>query len=164
MLVVIEITCVLAGMTPLVGGYYLAGLSPVAIACLITGSFWLISLWRQWTWLASLGLFAFVGAGAAGVWLGMNPILVAFSMLGSLLAWDLAGFSRRLRGMAPEDDLRRIEKTHFVRLAGLGAIGMVLVLAGLGMNLRFSFGWAFLLTLAAILGILQLADRLRRGG
>jgi hypothetical protein len=151
-------------MAALVAGYYQADLSTIAFGCLVIGLLWLISQWRRWYWVASFGLFAFVGAAGIGVWFSLSPILMAFSVLGSLSAWDLADFSRRLGRAAPEDDLRPLQKKHLLRLASLGAIGMALILAALFLNLRISFGWVFLLTLAALLGLMQLVNHLRQGG
>jgi hypothetical protein len=151
-------------MLPLIAGYIQLNLSAVAIGCFVIGSLWLLSLWRRWMWIASPGLFAFVIAAGIGIWIGLSPILMACSVLGSLLAWDLDDFSRRLRGAAPDDDLRKLENKHLMRLASLGAIGLVLILAALVMHLRFSFGWVFLLTIAAVAGMMQLVKRLRQGG
>jgi hypothetical protein len=92
----------------------------------------------------------------------LSPFLLAISVLGSLLAWDLADFSRRLRRAAPEDDLRLLEKQHLMRLAGLGGLSLVLTLAALIVRLQVSFGWLFLLAIVAVLGLLQLVKRLRQ--
>jgi hypothetical protein len=159
-----ETVCILAGMLALIAGYYPSNLPAVAIGCFVTGLLWLLSQWRHWTWVASLGLFVFVCAAGMGVWLGLSPILMASSVLASLLAWDLADFSRRLRGAAPEDNLGKHETRHLVRLASLGGIGLALLLAALFMRMRISFGWIFLLTIAAVAGMMQLANHLRRDG
>jgi hypothetical protein len=151
-------------MLALMAGYSQSSLSPVAIGCFIMGLLWLLSQWRRWAWVASLGFLGFVCAAGVGVGIGLNPILMALGVLGSLLAWDLSDFSRRLGGAAPEDNLRMLENKHLVRLASLGAIGFVLMLAALVMQLRISFGWVFLLAIAAVAGMLQLVNRLHRGG
>jgi len=163
-IVAAETICILTGMLALVAGYYQSGLSSVAIGCFVLGLLWLLSQRRNWYWVASPGLFIFVAAAGIGVWIGLNPILMAFSVLGSLLAWDLADFSRRIHAAAPEDDLRRLQEKHLVRLVSLGAVGLALILAALLMRLRISFGWIFLLTIAAVAGMMQLVKRLRRGG
>jgi hypothetical protein len=159
-----ETICILAGMLTLMAGYFQSGLSLVAIGCFVIGLLWLFSQQRRWTWVASLAFFVFVGAAGVGVWIKLSPILMAFSVLGSLSAWDLDDFSRRLRGAAAEDDLRKLEKNHLLRLASLGTIGLALILAALLIHLRISFGWLFLLAFMVVLGVMQLADRLRRGG
>jgi hypothetical protein len=159
-----ETICILAGTLPLVAGFFQSNLSPVAIGCFMIGLIWLLSQWRRWIMVASFGLFVFVVAAGIGIWIGLSPFLMAVSVLGSLSAWDLAGFSLRLRRAAPEDDLRKLEKNHLVRLAGLAAIGLVLILAAAFSHLRISFGWLFLLAIAVVLGMMQLVNHLRRGG
>ncbi len=163
MIPVAETICILAGMLSLMAAYYNSSLAPVAIGCFVVGLFWLFSRWRRWAWVASLGLVIFVGAAVLGLWIGLSPILMTCSVLGGLLAWDLADFSRRLYRAAPEDDLRKLENKHLVRLVILGVIGLSLSLVAMYLNLRISFGWMFLLAFAALLGLMQLVKRLRRG-
>jgi hypothetical protein len=160
---VAETICNLAGMLSLMAGYYDSSLSPVAIGCFVIGLLWLLSQWRRWAWVASLGLVVFVGAAVLGLWIGLSPTLMACSVLGGLLAWDLADFSRRLHCAAPEDDLRKLENKHFLRLVILGAIGLSLSLVAMYLHLQISFGWMFLLAFAALLGMMQLVKHLRRG-
>jgi hypothetical protein len=159
-----ETICILAGMLPLTVAYFLSNRSALAIGCFVVGLLWLLSQWRRWTRVAHAGLIVFITAAGIGVWIGLNPILMALSVLGSLLAWDLADFSGRLHAAAPEDDLRILVKSHLLHLAGLGVIGLVVILAALLFHLRISFGWLFLLAFVAVFGMMQLANRLRRGG
>jgi hypothetical protein len=161
-IIIAETICILAGMLPLAAGYFQFGLALVAIGCIVIGLLWLLSQWRRLDWAASLGMLVFTCASALGVWVGLSPFLLAISVLGSLLAWDLADFSRRLRRAAPEDDLRPLEERHLLRLAGLGGLSLVLTLAALIIRLQVSFGWLFLLAIAAVLGLLQLVKRLRQ--
>jgi hypothetical protein len=156
-----ETICVLTGMLPLFVGYTQSRLIPAAVGCFVIGLFWIYSERRGWHWVAPAGLFVFVIAAGAGVWIRLPPILMALSVLGSLMAWDLAGFSRRSKDAAPEDDLRSLEKSHLLQLASLGAAGLVLILAAMLINLRISFGWMFLLVLAAMFGIMQMVRRYR---
>jgi hypothetical protein len=151
-------------MISLMAGYSHSKLSPVGIGCFVIGLIWLLAEWRLWAWVASPALFVLVGAAGIGAWLGLSPILMAFSVLGSLLAWDLADFSRRLHSAAPEDDLRKLENKHLVRLGILGTTGLPLSLVAMYLHLQISFGWMFLLALAVVLGMMQLVKRLRRDG
>lgn len=162
MIIIAETICILAGMLPLAAGYFQFDLPLVAIGCLVIGLLWLLSQWRRLDWAASLGMLIFTGASALGVWVGLSPFLLAISVLGSLLAWDLADFSRRLRRAAPEDNLRLLEKQHLMRLAGVGGLSLALTLAALIVHLQISFGWLLLLAIVAILGLLQLVKRLRQ--
>ena len=162
MIIIAETICILAGMLPLAAGYFQFDLPFVGIGCLVIGLLWLLSQWRHLDWAASLSMLVFTCAAALGVWVGLSPFLLAISVLGSLLAWDLADLSRRLRWAAPEDDLHLLEKQHLLRLAGLGGLSLVLTLAALIVRLQISFGWLFLLAIVAALGLLQLVKRLRQ--
>jgi hypothetical protein len=150
-------------MLPLVAGYFQFHLPQVAIGCLVIGLFWLLSLSRRWAWPASMGLVVFMVLAGMGAWIRMSPILIAFSVLGSLFAWDLDGYSRHLRNAAPEDPLKLFEKAHLQRLAILAGTGLILIVVAVSFHVQISFGWMFLLALVAVLGLIQLVDRLRRG-
>ncbi len=164
MLIIAESFCILVGYLPLVAGYFQHQLPVVAIGAFAVGLLWLFWSARYRIWIASIGLFLLVCASGIGVWLGLSPVLMATSILGSLSAWDLAGFSHRLQRAAPEDDLRQLKKSHLVQLASLVVISLVLVLLGLLIRVKIPFWWLFLLALAAVFGIMQLVNRMQRGG
>jgi hypothetical protein len=163
MIPVAEAIATLVGMLSLMGGYYHSSLSPVAIGCFVIGLLWLLSQWRRWSWVPSLGLVVFMGAAMLGLWIGLSPILMTCGVLFGLTAWDLADFSSRLHRAAPEDNLRKLENTHLVRLTLLGLVSLSLSLLAMFLHLQISFGWMFLLAFAVILGMAQLVKRLRRG-
>jgi hypothetical protein len=164
MIFMIETVCILAGTIPLVAGYFRSDFPVVAAGCLAFGLIWLFSEWRRWVWMAPVALVIFIIAAGMGVWIGLSPYLMALSVLGTLLAWDLADFSQRLRGAAEEDELRILRKNHLVLLVSLAAISLVLMGAALLIHIRISFGWLFLLSMAVVLGIMNLVKRLRRSG
>jgi hypothetical protein len=163
-IIIAETICILAGMLPLAAGYFFSDLPLVAVVCLIFGLIWLLSQWVRLDWAATLGMLVFACLAGLGVWIGLSPILLSISFLGSMLAWDLSDFSRRLRRATPGDDLGTLEKQHLLRLGALGGLSLVLMLAALLVHLQLSFGWLFLIALVAILGLLQLVKRLRQGG
>jgi hypothetical protein len=158
-----ESVCILLGVLPLIAGYIRFNLSTVAIGCFAIGLLWLFSRQRYRALAASFGLFILTCAAGIGVWIGLSPILMAFSVLGNLSAWELAGFSHRLRQAAPEDNLNQLEKAYLVQLFSVGGISLVLVLVGLLTRIQIPFGWIFLLVLVAVIGMMQLENRLRRG-
>jgi hypothetical protein len=167
MTLIFETLCILAAALSLVAGYIQFGLPQAAVACLVTAVLWLIELFSHWPrlkWVPSAGLLVFILMAGLGAWVGLSLFLPAVSVLFSLWAWDLSDFSRRLRRAAPQDDLRGLEKAHFLRLGVLGGISLALMLTALLVHLQISFGWLFLLALFAILGLLQLVKRVRMGG
>jgi hypothetical protein len=163
-MLITESVCILIGTLSLATGYYQFRLPVVAIGWIVLGLVWLLSRWGRWAWMASIGLFVCVCAAGVGVGIGLSPVLMAVSVLGSLFAWDLADFSRRLQRAAPEDDLRQLQQLHLLRLAALGGISLALYLAATFIHLVISFGWLFLLALAAVLGLVETARRLRKAG
>ena len=62
-----ESICILAGMLPLIAGYFQFNFFPVAIGCFLIGLLWLFSQGRPWVWVAPLGLSVFVIAAGLGV-------------------------------------------------------------------------------------------------
>jgi len=159
---VFEIIFIVLSIGVLVAGYALAGLYSLAIASLGIGLFWLLALWRRWSWSASVGFILTGVAAGFGIWFGISPVLITISVLGSLLAWDLSDFQVRLQSAHPEDNVPRLEQKHLIRIAILGLVGLSLSLAALVIRIQFRFEWIFLLALAAVWGITQLANRLRR--
>lgn len=164
MLLLAESVCILVGMLSLIVGYLQFNLLPVAIGCFAIGLLWLFTLGRYRAWVASFGIFFNVCASGIGIWLGVSPFLMAFSVLGSLSAWDLTGFSYRLQFASPEDNLRTLEQRHLLLLAIFSGISMVLVLLGLLIRVEIPFGWMFLLVLMTIFGIMKLINSFRREG
>ena len=156
-----ETACILLGLLPLAAGYFQFHFPQVAIACLVIGLLWLVTQGRRWSWVAGFGLFVFVCAAGAGVWIGLSPLWMGLSVLGSISAWDLADFFRRLQNAAPEEDLRQIKTAHLARLGVLDGVSLVLILVVMLVHLHISFGWMFVLALAAILGIVQVVRRYR---
>ena len=162
MILASETICILLGMLPLVLGYMRFNLLPVGMGCLVVGLLWLV-LQRQSRAMVSSLCFIVLGfAAGMGAWIGVNPFLMAISLLGSLMAWDLTDFSRRLRRAAPEDNLRNLERRHILQLAMLGGIGLSLILTVLFGRLKISFGWILLLVIVFISGMIQLVNRLRQ--
>jgi hypothetical protein len=164
MLLAAESICILAGALPLVVGYFQLKLSLIAFGAFAIGLLWLFSPSRYRIWIASIGFFIFVCASGVGTWLGLSPFLMAISILGSLSAWDLAGFSSRLRCAAPEDDLHQLKKKHLILLTCLVGTSLVLVASGLLIRVNIPFWWLILLALAVVFGIMQLLNRMRGRG
>jgi hypothetical protein len=160
MILTAELICILLATLPLVVGYLQFNLPLAAMGAFAIGLLWLFSPRKFRVWIAPIGFFIYVCASGIGAWLGLSPIWMAISVLGSISAWDLAGFSRRLARASPGDDLRQMEKRHLVQLACLTGISLVLVLMGLLIHVHIPFWGLFLLTLAAVLGLMQLVNRI----
>ncbi len=162
-MLVIESLSVLIGFLPLTLGYLKPNGLGLSLTCALVGSFWLVSVWIKRSWMALPGLIVLTFMAGLGVWDGLNPFLMACSILGSLVAWDMGAFRHRLQNAAPEDDLRKLIRRHTWRLTWFGTVSLVMILFGLFVKFRISFGWIYLLTFLGIISLTQLVGYLRGG-
>lgn len=146
-------------------GYALGGFWAGMVWILALGFLWLIGQWRQWRWMASIGLVFFVGAAAGGFWLGLAAGWMLLGVVAALDAWDLDYFFQRLSRVAADETLaqrRELKQRHLRRLAVVNVMGLLLAAVALEVRFEFSFGAAFWLGLLAILGLSQAVGFLRR--
>jgi hypothetical protein len=142
-------------------GYLHDRQAALALALLVLGLLWVLAQWRGWDWASGLGLAATAGVAAAGAWLGLPPGWMIAAAVAALLAWDLAGFRRRLALAAPTDDLPALTHRHLASAGLVAGIGVLLAAAATLVELRFPLGWTMLLALAAALGTARLVGWLR---
>lgn len=145
-------------------GYGLGGLWAGALLILGLGSLWLLGQSRGWSSMASVALVLFVGAGAAGLWLGLAGGWMLPGVVAALSAWDLDHFAQRLRSAGRVDRVRELERRHIRRLLIVDGLGLVLAVAALGIKVRFGFGVAFFLGLLAALSLSLVIGSMRREG
>ena len=151
------------GTLSLVWGYRVGGFSEAVTWILVGGALWALAQARHWWWVPSLGLLAAVILAGFGLWLDLPGGWMLAGALGSLFAWDLSDFERRLRAAAPGDDAVGLEHRHLLRLSILAALGFVSSLLGMLFRLEFSFEGVAFLALLAALGLTQLIGRMQRG-
>jgi hypothetical protein len=147
-------------------GYALGGLwawTPLIVAL---GFLWLLGQWRGRGWMTSVGLVFFVGVATGGLWLDLAAGWMLFGMVAALSAWDLDYFAQRLRSVEWAETLaerrRDLERRHLWRLLLVDGLGLLLAAVALGVEVKLSFGAAFLLGLLAVLGLSQAIGFLRR--
>jgi hypothetical protein len=142
--------------------YAQAELASLSLFLLFFGIAWLFSLWRNWDWFSSLGLFVAVFAAAIGFWFELNSSWMMAGAAFALFAWDMAEFRRRLRAIIVDDQIRGMERRHIARVSLVILAGMFLVTIALLVQLRFTFEWGVLLVIVILLGIAQLVAWFRR--
>lgn len=154
---------ILIGAGTLAWGYTQVGLSQLARWILLFEAAWLLATWQRWRWFAHIGLaFNFVAA-ALGLWfLNFPPGWMFAGAIAGLLAWDLTDFRYRLRFAANAAERRVVEARHLMRSAFLAVLGFALASLAMVVKLQFNFEWAVLLTVIAVLGLLQLVGWFRR--
>jgi hypothetical protein len=137
----------------------------VVLAFLLGGQIWPAALMlyaypHHWTWVPPLGLFLAYGLIATGFLMGLKPVLLFMAALLSLANWDLAGLEMRLRLVDPEEDISRLERSHFLRLGLVLAAGAAGIWAALNLRLKLSFEWIAVLSVLGAWGLGRLIHRL----
>ena len=154
---------ILMGVCSLAWGYAQIGLPQFARGILAFGAVWLIAIWQRWRWFAYIGLLFNFLAAALGLWLlNFPPGWMFAGAIGGLMAWDLTDFSHRLRFAASDDEHRRFEMRHLVRISMLAMLGFGLASLAMLIKFQFNFDWALLLAIVAAFGIVQLVAWLRK--
>jgi hypothetical protein len=143
-------------------GYALGGYWTWAPFIVALGPLWLLGLWRDWGWMASLGLVLFIGAAVGGFYLDLTAGWMLLGAVAALVAWDLHSFRQRLRSVGRVGGARELERRHLWRLLVVSGLGLLLAGTALGIKVKFSFAVACLLGLLAALGLNRTIGFLRR--
>ena len=131
---------------------------------LVLGGLWFIALRRGWRWVSPVGLALTVAAAAAGVYLGLEPGMMLLGVAGGLVAWDLQSFGHSLEGVRFVKGTRNLERRHLLRLLAVAALGLLVAVVSLGIEVRLSFGLLMVTGLLLMLGIAQVIRLLRGDG
>jgi hypothetical protein len=156
---------IVVGSGSLTWGYLHVGLPDLARWMAGFGVLWLVAVWQRWRWFATVGLVFSFAAAAVGLWiLNFAPGWMFAGAIGGLLAWDLTYFRERLHFVASDEERWGMESRHLVRVAALALIGFLLASVAMAIKFQFSFQWAILLAVVAILGVIQLITWFRKRG
>jgi len=136
------------------------------------GMLWLLDyFFLRWRWTGTLAVLCFFSLIVAGGWAGLSVGWLLVGVLATLAAWDLDHFAQRVQEMIEDDDEARdtgretvVVRRHLLRLGGVIAIGGLLAVLALRVQVRFSFAVAVILTFASVLGLSQAVRMLRREG
>lgn len=154
---------VILGCASLAYGYLQAGMTAPFRLFILLAIAWILAHWRK-QYLFSTVAFVITILGAAyGVWNNFPAVWMLLGILGGLLGWDLADFSRRLSYSTPTDDIAGMERRHLERAGIVAALGVGLALLSLVIQInRLAFEVAVGLTLLAALGLAWALMRLRK--
>ena len=130
----------------------------------VLGGLWLSGYWRGWAWMAPLGLVGFVGLAASGVLLGLEAGAMVAGVVAALCAWDLHHFALTLQEVGQVKDGRALEQRHLSRLLAVAALGLVLAVIALRVEIRLTFFEALLLGLLVVWGLSRGIRFVRREG
>lgn len=154
---------IVVGAGTLAWGYVQVGLAQPARWILLFEAVWLIATWQRWRWFSHVGLAFNFLAAALGLWfLNFPPGWMFAGAISGLMAWDLTDFRYRLRFAANDAERHVVESRHLMRAALLALVGFALASVAMVVKLQFNFEWAALLSLVAVLGLLQLVGWFHR--
>ena len=147
----------------LVVGYVVHGLVGLAVAVVVVGVLWGLGQWRGLDWPGGVGLFLFAAVAAYGVLQGQAIFWLLGGLVLALLAWDLAGFQRRLEAGPEVRQATRLMQVHLLRLSLLVITGLILSRVAFGLRLDLNYLWAIGLGLAGVYGLSRAVRFARRG-
>ena len=126
------------------------GMSVVSVIGLVGGFGWYSKRPVLSDWLISIVWVGIVLAVIMGVLLNLNTILLIFTVIGGLAAWDLVRFDRALAGYPVSEVLLQIEKRHLLLLGSTLLIGGILAVIVTAISVQISFFWVLLLGVVLI--------------
>jgi hypothetical protein len=142
------LTCLLAALACLSGGYIMAGQRWAASAVLLpTAALW-FGRRLPAAWLPSASLVSLVCLAAGGLFVRAPAFLMISGATAALAAWNLVNLDRAMAGSLPVRAESQIEEKHFLTLAV--ALGLSLLLAAAGKLLPLQIPFALLIVLVLL--------------
>lgn len=157
-----QMVCVFIATAVIAAGFFLAGMIPPALVCLVLCFIWLAAAWFNWTGIVNLAFISLFIIASVGIWLGLSSNMLVISVICAVLAWDLHYFSLRIRNADSEDGISRLEGNHLLRIGILGLFSLALCLAILTLRYQFTFEWVLIFSILVIGGIAALTGFLRK--
>jgi len=125
---------------------------------------WLISWFYPRSWLSAIALILTTFPAAVGIYAEFPPTLLIVSVIGALVAWDMASFNERLAQAASDDNVPVLVRRHLLWVSGFVLFSVALGIGALNWRLSLTFEWVAVLVILGIWGVAQLIKWLRRGG
>lgn len=143
-------------------GYGLAGWWAMAAALIALGGLWFGAQRSSDRAIEGTLLVIFCGAAGIGFWMGVPGIPMLVGVVGSLGAWDLAHFLRRINSVERVDFETGLGREHVRRLILIEAVALLTGLFALTAQARIPFWWEALLALLAVIGISRIVAFIRK--
>lgn len=156
MTVIALVFAIILSIGSIAWGFAEAGLEIFVRWILIFGAVWLFTIWRNWNWFSSVGLFFAVLVSAIGVWIGLTPGWIFSGSIFALFAWDMTDFRQRMNSIAIDDNALGMERRHIARVSFLSLAGLLLASIAMIVKIKFTFEWGALLVLVILFGLGQL--------
>jgi|GEM_PF-1766292 hypothetical protein len=120
------------------------------------GLLWIYLERRKSHALAVLGLLLAIGAAAYASFLGIIALPLVVAVIAALVAWESSRLAHRLRSFEQSEHSDAMVEQHQKRLIWAALLGVVLTLLASLVQLPLAFGWALVLVLIAIIGLVTM--------
>lgn len=128
----------------------------------LVGLLWLTEARHGQRWLATVGLLCFATLAAVGIISTFSAFWLLTSLVAALCAWDLSHFTHKLNDIT---DIRKQEqyiRAHLQRLGIVAALGWLLGLVALNLQLTVGFISALALAFLVIISLSGIIRYLQR--
>lgn len=134
---------------------------PAALIVLL-GGIWISAQGVRAGWIGWAIMALFTAAAAIAAWLDLQQGLVMVGLTGTVSAWDLEHFKRKLEDADVVEGLTGLSRRHLIGVLLADAVGLAAGWAALRLQLQLSFGVAILLGLMALVGLSRVIILLQR--
>ncbi|MBE3145515.1 MAG: hypothetical protein IMZ61_16560 [Planctomycetes bacterium] len=142
--------------------YGLAGFWAWSLVFILAGGGWLLAVRRDLEGLSTVLFLGFLIAAVFGCLIQLSLVLLVFSVVEALTAWDLDYFTRRLELVSDGEAAKKMEKQHIRRVLFLTGLGLTLTDLAMLFRTGFSFWTVFWLVVVIILTAGLVIGYLRR--
>lgn len=126
------------------------------VLSLCFGLAWLYLEWRKSHALAMLGFLLTIGAAAYASFLGVVTFPLVLAVIAALVAWESSRLAHRLRSFAEPENAEAMVDLHQKRLFRAAIVGFFLTMLANLVQIPLAFGWALVLVIIAIVGLVAM--------
>lgn len=127
-----------------------------------SGLFWVYGWLRKLEMLSSLLLVGFTALSVLGILINLPPFGFLIGLLAALSAWDLDRFEQRIRQAGKIENERAVVLKHFLNLAAVDGLGLIVGSMALLLRIRLDFGLVLLVGLVAVIGLSLVFNYIKR--
>ena len=133
----------------------------LALILILPGVLCWYGQYRQQNWLVYLSLAVCIGFTTLGVIAKLSLPLMLVGLLSTFTTWHLYALIQRSDKMITPEMQAILERRHLRRLIIVNSLGFALGMAGFFIQIKVSFGAAFLLVILLALSLHNTIKRLR---
>ena len=149
--------CVFFGYAISAENYFRVGLPFMAFVIALLGFAWMMAQWRVWLWSDTPGLLIIVTANIIGSWNQFSSLVLIFSTVFGIIAWDLSRFHLFIQRAAKNDNLISVQRRHYINILFFFLIAITTSYGSVIIRFQPGFVLATFLMVIAFIAILQLS-------